>query len=123
MSDYDDFTLDSTLEHYGIKGMRWGVKKAEEGGRAVGRGASSAGKKAKKLTQDEIAAIERRRKIGYELAKNVLIGGAAFGAGAVLGTPGAGMLVSTTLTAASKAIENAKKTGEEAVEDMKDHKF
>ena len=123
MTTFNQDSLNASLEHYGVRGMRWGIKKAESGAKTVGSSTKRTVKKAKKLTEDEIAAIERRRKIGYEIGKNVLIGGAALTVSTLLANPGAGAAVSATLTAASKAVEQSKERGEEIVEDIKKQKF
>lgn len=60
------------LEHYGKKGMRWGVRKARKTGRRVKKGAKSYATAAKKQHQADIKkAQERDAKIIKAVKKKV----------------------------------------------------
>lgn len=81
------------LEHYGIKGMKWGVRKAiaDGNGRALRRQYNKAVKK--------LAKLEKRGASGAKSAKKA----AAYGAGAVL----AGGLAAAGTSGVSSAIRGA----------------
>lgn len=93
------------LAHYGIKGMKWGVRKARESGnvRALGRQYRKAEKK--------LAKLERQAASGKKYAKRAAalgIGAAAAGGLAAAGTRGVGIGVANLSGAAAKA---SKATG------------
>ena len=85
---------DEYLEHYGIKGMRWGVRKALESGnsRALARQYRKASRK--------LARLEKRATSGKKYARRAaLLGaGAAAGGMAALGTSGAAHLMTSNTT-------------------------
>lgn len=108
---------DEYLAHYGIKGMRWGVRKAIESGNARRLGRQYA------KAQRKLAKLEKRANSGKKYARRA----AALGAGAAVagglaaaGTKGVGTLlrksarvvtpgakaVGTGLTAGGKALGN-----------------
>lgn len=87
------------LEHYGIKGMKWHVRKAIAKGsdRALGRQYKKAAKK--------LAKLEKRAASGKKYAKRAAklgAGAAAAGGLAALGTSGASRLVRETGSAFAK---------------------
>ena len=95
------------LAHYGIKGMKWGVRKALQRGndRALGRQYRKAQKK--------LAKLERRAESGKKYTKRAAAlgaGAAAAGGLAALGTSGIGNLIKTAGGAAG-SINNAIGTG------------
>lgn len=71
MDDLEDF-----LEHYGVKGMRWGVRKASGGGAKPARNSSTRGSSpgtrtydAKKLNNRELKKVVERMKLEQEYAR------------------------------------------------------
>lgn len=56
------------LAHYGVKGMRWGVRKAKESGsdKKLWRQYSKAHKKLNKLSRNADVSVQRRNEIDYE---------------------------------------------------------
>lgn len=90
---------DEYLEHYGIKGMKWGVRKAIESGnsRALGRQYKKAAKK--------LAKLEKRASSGKKYAKRAAMygaGAAAAGGLALAGTGGVASGLSRLGGAAAK---------------------
>ena len=88
------------LEHYGVKGMKWGVRKAIQSGnsRALGRQYKKALKK--------LAKLEKRGANGKKYAKRAAAygaGAAAAGGLAALGTSGASRVVRSAGMFGSKA--------------------
>lgn len=63
------------LKHHGVKGMRWGVRKAESSSTSGSRGTSSKTKAAKKqLTPEQKKAITKKVLIGIGAAAAVTAG-------------------------------------------------
>lgn len=85
---------DNSLKHYGVKGMKWGVRKAlAEGGSRGGRKLTKQYNKAVK----KLAKLEKRASSGSIYAKRArryAAGAAAAGGLAAAGTEGIGRLVS-----------------------------
>ena len=98
---------DDYLAHYGVRGMKWGVRKAIASGNSarLSRQYAKASKKLAKLEKRAAKADKyRRRAIGYG------VGAAAAGGLAALGTGGAGRLVAKagdTAASASHTIGKA----------------
>lgn len=92
------------LAHYGIKGMKWGVRKARESGNA--KAMSRAYRKAEK----HLAKLEKRASSGKKYAKRAAalgLGAAAAGGIAATGTRGIG--------AATRGVGKAAQGGANAV--------
>lgn len=88
------------LAHYGIKGMKWGVRKARESGnaRALSRQYAKAQKK--------LAKLEKRAESGKKYAKRAAalgLGAAAAGGLAAAGTAGVGNFMRANSALAGKA--------------------
>ena len=98
------------LAHYGIRGMKWGVRKAREMGGA--RGARRLGRQYAKA-QKKLAKLEKQAGKSKKYARRAALmgaGAAAAGGLAALGTGGAGRLVARagdTAANASHAIGKA----------------
>lgn len=98
------------LAHYGIRGMKWGVRKAREMGGA--RGAKRLGRQYAKA-QKKLAKLEKQAGKSSKYARRAALmgaGAAAAGGLAALGTGGAGRLVARagdTAANASHAIGKA----------------
>lgn len=110
------------LEHYGIKGMKWGVRKAIERGntRALGRQYKKAAKKLAKLEKRAASGKKYAKRAaaygaGAALAGTVAIGGASkVTEGALKGTSKAMHGVAGAMRAGGKALVNSKKYGKSA---------
>lgn len=91
---------DEYLAHYGIKGMKWGVRKAVESGnsRALGRAYRKASRK--------LARLEKRANNGKKYARRAALlgaGAAAAGGLAAAGTTGVANAISRSAPYATKA--------------------
>ena len=114
-SYYGVTRTDEYIAHYGIKGMKWGVRKARESGntKALGRQFKKAQKK--------LAKLEKRAANGSKYAKRAAAlgaGAAAAGGLAALGTGGVskvlsrgGNIASAGLGKASKGLNKASTAG------------
>lgn len=83
---------DDYLAHYGIKGMKWGVRKA------IASGNERAMARAYKKAQKKLAKLTKRAANGKKYARNAALlgaGAAAAGGLAVAGTQGVGRAVNT----------------------------
>ena len=92
---------DEYLEHYGIKGMKWGVRKALESGnsRALARQYRKASRK--------LARLEKRATSGKKYARRAALlgaGAAAAGGLAAAGTTGIGNALSATSRVAGSGM-------------------
>jgi hypothetical protein len=99
---------DEYLEHYGIKGMKWGVRKAIESGDS--RKLARAYKKASR----KLAKLEKRATNGKKYARRAALlgaGAAAAGGLAAAGTQG----VSNAISSGGKAIKSALVNGGSAM--------
>lgn len=76
-------TEDPTIRHYGVRGMKWGVRKNRTGA------SGASGPAPKKLTKKQLAEKEavraRRMKIGKEVVKALVVAGGAVAVGSVAG--------------------------------------
>ena len=89
-----------SLAHYGVKGMRWGVKKARSTGNAAALGRQF------RKAQKKLAKLEKRGNSGAKYAKRAAVlgaGAAAAGGLAVAGTKG----VAKGLQAVGSAVGRA----------------
>jgi len=94
---------DDYLAHYGVRGMRWGVRKAREMGGA--RGAALLSKQYAKA-QKKLAKLEKRAGKASKYGKRAALygaGAAAAGGLAALGTGGVGRMVARGGDVAAKA--------------------
>lgn len=95
---------DEYLEHYGIKGMKWGVRKAiERGGSGLGNRRLA---RQYKKAQRKLAKLEKRANSGAKYARRAAAlgaGAAAAGGLAVQGTRGAAIGVAKASDVAAKA--------------------
>lgn len=106
------YTLDGTLQHYGVRGMKWGQRKS--------------GATAKvKAELDPIAAAARARRIaiGKEISKGILIGGASLTVTALTGQRLAGAGTSLAISATLQAVNSSKARGQQATQQLMDKKF
>lgn len=95
---------DEYLEHYGIKGMKWGVRKAIERG-GTGLGNRRLARQYRKA-QKKLAKLEKRANNGAKYARRAAAlgaGAAAAGGLAVQGTRGAAIGVANASDVAAKA--------------------
>lgn len=92
---------DEYLAHYGIKGMKWGVRKAVESGnsRALGRAYRKASRK--------LARLEKRANNGKKYARRAALLGA--------GAAAAGGLAAVGTTGVSRAMKDVGRTGRQAM--------
>lgn len=65
MSNTDNF-----LEHYGVKGMKWGVRKAASGISAAGSSVSNTVRDAVNKQREKNATTKAERKANFEAARN-----------------------------------------------------
>ena len=90
---------DEYLAHYGIKGMKWGVRKAIASGNSARLGRQY------KKAQKKLAKLEARAANGKKYAKRaagLAAGAAAAGGAAALGVHGAGKVVKKATAVANK---------------------
>lgn len=90
---------DEYLAHYGIKGMKWGVRKAIESSNSARLGRQY------RKAQKKLAKLEARANNGKKYAKRAAAlgaGAAAAGGAAVLGVHGAGKVVKKATSVANK---------------------
>lgn len=97
---------DDYLAHFGVKGMRWGVRKAREAGnsRKLGRMYKKAARK--------LAKLEKRANNGKKYARRAALlgaGAAAAGGLAAAGTRGVGIGVANLSAHAARASRGAGK--------------
>lgn len=64
MTDTDDF-----LEHYGVKGMKWGVRKAVSGAQIAGNAVSNTVRDAVQKQRAKNAVTKAERKANFEKAR------------------------------------------------------
>jgi hypothetical protein len=62
--------VDNFLEHYGVKGMRWGVRKAATGVVNASRSANAGVKDAIQRVREKRAGVKADRKANFEAARN-----------------------------------------------------
>jgi len=89
---------DGELAHHGVRGMHWGVRKAEPSGGSRSGSASTPKKKSAPTpkTPEAKAAHDRRMKIGKDVALATIASAGALGVGALAG-PVAGAAVGAAL--------------------------
>lgn len=106
-------TLNGTLQHYGVRGMKWGQRKA-------GGAVSSA-----KAQLDPVASAARARRIaiGKDISKGILIGGASLTVTALTGQRLAGAGTSLAISATLQAVNASKARGEQVSNQLMNKKF
>ena len=101
---------DEYLEHYGIKGMKWGVRKAiERGGKGLGNRRLA---RQYKKAQKKLAKLEARAANGQKYARRAAAlgaGAAAAGGLAALGTSGVSRGIMIGGTGLAKGTNAARK--------------
>lgn len=75
------------LAHYGVKGMRWGVKKAIQSGNAkrLSRQYAKAQKKLSKLNKNADIGEQRKQQVKYAKRAAIGLGASAVGTGGIYG--------------------------------------
>jgi len=103
-SYYGVTRTDEYLAHYGVRGMKWGVRKARESGNmgALGRQYKKAQKKLAKL-EKRAAKADKYSK----LAKRLAVGAALTGGAAAVGTHNLGNFMQDNAKVAGTAVRGA----------------
>ena len=91
---------EEALEHFGVKGMKWGVRRGDSGGGVHSTTETKLKKKKRSRTPAEQAVFDHRVKVGKDVMKAVAIAAGTVAVGTIAGpfvAAGAGA-VARTLT-------------------------